>query len=277
MTAAVLSYIESLQKDPLRDDLRVIASCRVAGRFLGSEIASAFQPVARLDAAGPPVVTAAQALARVHADSGAELSPWNLFALAASDEQLVLLDRRCRIVHTLNFFAAAESATLSLLLNVHPRLLPAVASDHGRAFRRVLDSLAIEAQRVVIVLPPLVSNQLDLQCQVAASYRINGFRVAAAVDDPLLLQALFARQPVDVVRIESHRLASGPWRDGLSAALDAGAELHATRVEAEAGRTRALELGMTHWQGWWLARPAATPTTSLLDAGSQREGARTPA
>ncbi len=258
MTDAVRAYIDTLSKDPLRDDLRVTPGGAVVGRFLGSEVASAFQPVMDL-ATGS--ITGAQALARVHADTGGELSPWNLFSLAASDEQLVLLDRRCRIVHTLNFFSQeAQTSGPALLLNVHPRLLPAVASDHGRAFRRVLDSLAIEPRRVVILLPTLTRAQLDLQCQVAASYRIHGFRVAVTADEPALLQALLARQPVDVLRVDAHRLPSGrvAWTDAFRTAAAWQAERHIVKIETETQRSDALSVGASHGQGWLFATATAS-------------------
>lgn len=254
MTDAVRSYLDNLARDPLRDDLRVTQGGRVVGRFLRCEIDSAFQPVARLVG---DTVTGAQALARVHGEGGAPLSPWNLFAQAASGDDLVLLDRRCRIVHTLNFFRERTDAVgvLDLLLNVHPRLLSTVSTDHGRAFRRVLDSLQVDSHQVVIVLPPVTTETLDLQCQVAASYRLNGFRVAVASEHPTLLQALLARQPADVVRIEAHRLTAA-WRPALTLTRSIGAEVHATRVEDAAQRALALQLGVTHWQGWHLACPA---------------------
>jgi EAL domain-containing protein (putative c-di-GMP-specific phosphodiesterase class I) len=256
MTDAVRAYLDNLVRDPLRDDLRVTDGGRVVGRFLRCEIDSVFQPVARL--AGD-AITGAHALARVHAEAGAALSPWNLFAQTASGDDLVLLDRRCRIVHTLNFFRSPTDAlaALDLLLNVHPRLLTVVSTDHGRAFRRVLDSLQVDSRQVVISLPPVSRGTLDLQCQVAGSYRLNGFRVAVSGEQPAMLQSLLARQPADVIRIDAHRLAGATWRPALALAQAVGADVHATRVEDDAQRALALQLGATHWQGWHLAQPAA--------------------
>lgn len=257
MTAAVRAYIDSLARDPVRDDLRVTAAGRVVGRFLRAEIDSAFQPIAELSAAeqGDRIV-AYQALARVHSDTGAELSPWNLFTQASSDDDLVLLDRRCRVVHTLNFFAAMDNDA-GLLLNVHDRLLSAVTGDHGRAFRRVLDGLSVPAARVTIVLPLLSAERLHLQSNVLASFRLNGFRVAVTTDQPMLLRALLARIPADVIRIDARHLGRSGWAEAIADARRQEAQVHITRVEDRAGRDSALALGVTHWQGWLLARPTA--------------------
>jgi EAL domain-containing protein (putative c-di-GMP-specific phosphodiesterase class I) len=174
MTDAVRAYLDNLARDPLRDDLRVTEGGRVVGRFLRCEIGSVLQPVARV--AGD-AITGAQALARVHAEAGAAPSPWNLFAQAASGDDLVLLDGRCRIVHTLNFFRSPTDAVaaLDLLLNVHPRLLTVVSTDHGRAFRRVLDSLQVDSRQVVITLPPVSHETLDLQCRWRPAIGSTGF------------------------------------------------------------------------------------------------------
>lgn len=255
MTLPLHSYLANLATEPLRDDLRLVDARHVVGRFLRCEIDSVFQPIARLgDAGAQPEFTASQALARVHAEGGGELSPWRLFALAASDDDLVLLDRRCRVVHTLNFFAS-ETGDRRLLLSVHERLLSAVAVDHGRAFRRVLDGLGIASDRVVITLPRRAEPEINRQCNALASYRLNGFRVAVTVDEPAQLRSLLARIRVDAVRIEARHLARPGWRDTIAAATAADAEVHATRVEDEAHRLQALALGATHWQGWHLAQP----------------------
>jgi EAL domain-containing protein (putative c-di-GMP-specific phosphodiesterase class I) len=255
MTAAVRAYIGNLARDPLRDDLRVTAGGRVVGRFQRVEIDSAFQPIARL---GPskdePAVVAFQALARARGETGVDLLPSGLFSLAANGDDLVMLDRRCRVVQTLNFFAA-DAGDTDLLLSVHERLLSAVAVDHGRAYRRVIDGLSIPARRVVIALPLLTAAQLDRQCLVLSSYRLNGLRVAVTVDQPDLLRLLLTRIPADIVRVDVRHLARPGWIEAFADARAIHAEVHATRVEDEAGRQRALVLGATHWQGWHLAQP----------------------
>lgn len=260
MTAAVRAYIEGLARNRQREDLRVTEDGRVVGRFQGGEIASVFQPIARI---GCRTVTAVQALARTCGEVDGEAPPAHLFSLASSDDELVLLDRRCRIVHTLNFFAG-EDNDRQLLLCVHPRLLAAVATDHGRAFRRVLDSFAVSVTRAVIALPPLQADTVALQAQVVASYRLNGFRVAVTAPRPDVLRALAERLPADVVRVEARQLRRGDWDDVLRGVRQQGSELHITRVEDEDDLALAIEQRATHWQGWHLSRPVhAAPAWPL--------------
>ena len=68
--------------------------------------------------------------------------------MAADDASLVSLDRLSRLVHAINYFAA--DGDRKLVLNVHNRLLAAVADDHGAAFRRALQSLGLPLDRFVI-------------------------------------------------------------------------------------------------------------------------------
>ena len=148
----------------------------VVGRFYGAELSSVFQPIVDL-ASGRRI--GYEAFVRCHAAGEATLSPWSLFSLVADDDTLIGLDRLCRTLHVLN--DPRESEDELLFLNVHGRLLAAVAEDHGRAFRRVLDALGKKAGRIVIEAPESASRERGLLSYVLANYRINGFQVAANV------------------------------------------------------------------------------------------------
>jgi hypothetical protein len=50
------------------------------------------------------------------------------------------------MLHAINFFRQAGQAR-RLYLNVHDRLLSAVSSNHGHAFRRILDALELPLER----------------------------------------------------------------------------------------------------------------------------------
>ena len=99
---------------------RLLARQRVAGRFFGATLTTVFQP---LRVPGDGRVFAHEALARSYSARGDGLSPWRLFADAASDEHLVTLDRLCRTVHALNYrVTGLNDVGGHLFLNVHERL-----------------------------------------------------------------------------------------------------------------------------------------------------------
>jgi EAL domain-containing protein (putative c-di-GMP-specific phosphodiesterase class I) len=113
------------------------ADGHVIGDWFGLGLASVFQPIVE---AGSRAVVGNEAFLRsasVSADDQG-LYPWTLFSSAATDERVIALDRLARTVHLLN--SIIEGNRHPLFLNVHGRLLAAVADDHGRAFRRVVNT-----------------------------------------------------------------------------------------------------------------------------------------
>lgn len=154
---------------------------RVVGKYYGAYISSTFQPWR--SAAGGEIV-AYEAYARSHSKNGEDLSPWQLFADAAVDSDLVTLDRLCRTVHALNFFSRLDLAQ-PLVLNVDGRLLHAVSERHGEFFGKVLSLLGVSPQRIVIEIH--TSHLLDLTRlkQVLASYRRYGFVVAVNAESTI--------------------------------------------------------------------------------------------
>ena len=91
---------------------------RVAGRFLNARVSSVFQPVVDLHR---QLVLGHQGLLRVEASGNSPLAPWSLLALAASDAMLRHLDRLCRTLHTLNYFAEVDEGHC-LYLNIEAPL-----------------------------------------------------------------------------------------------------------------------------------------------------------
>ena len=114
----------------------------------------------------------------------AGLSLWRLLDNAASDDESVELDRLCRMLHAINFFRQSDAADADLYLNVHSRLLSAVSSNHGYAFRRILDALGLPLERIVLQLPVVSLNQRWLLGHVTGNYKRNGFRMALHLDAP---------------------------------------------------------------------------------------------
>ncbi|USX29226.1 EAL domain-containing protein [Oxalobacteraceae bacterium OTU3CINTB1] len=179
---------------------------KAQGRFFNCTMSSAFQPVRQLETG---TIHAYEGLARSVSAQDMGLSLWKLLDHAASDDESIELDRLCRMLHSINFFRQADTAPnadADLYLNVHDRLLSAVSSNHGHAFRRILDALELPLSRIVLQLPAATPQQGWLLNYVSDNYRRNGFRfavnVASAQDG---LQVLDRLRP-DVFKLDAREL-----------------------------------------------------------------------
>lgn len=228
--STLTGFLSRLPGAPTDDrSLWIDASGRVSGRFYACGLSSAFAPI--VDAYDEHTM-ACQALLRSYAPQGEGLAPWKLFELAAGDEQLIALDRLCRTVHAINFLCSPD-APADLHLHVHGRLLCAVADDHGRAFRRVLESLGAGCDRFVITLPLSASQDMNLLQFVVANYRWNGFRVAVSAHGPDHARELADRLRPEFVRVPLARVdEAGCTAHDLGGELrSSGATLIATGVD----------------------------------------------
>jgi EAL domain-containing protein (putative c-di-GMP-specific phosphodiesterase class I) len=179
---------------------------KAQGRFFNCTLSSAFQAVRELETGS---VHGYEGLARSVSAQDLGLSLWKLLDHAASDDESIELDRLCRMLHSINFFRQADgapNAEADLYLNVHDRLLSAVSSNHGHAFRRILDALELPLARIVLQLPAATPQQGWLLNYVSDNYRRNGFRfavnVASAKDG---LQVLDRLRP-DVFKLDAREL-----------------------------------------------------------------------
>lgn len=223
-----------------------------AGMFYGASLASVFQPVVGAGGA----VTGHSAYVRCHGDGANELSPWQLFTRAASDEDLVRLDRLCRTVHAINYFRGA-SAGEQLYLAVEARLLASVPDEHGRAFERVLTGFGVPTSRVTIVLPESINAEPALLSPVIANYRYRGYRVAVTnrSGDLETLERLVSYRP-DVIRLRGDSVTGSP---ALAAQLRlvhlAGSHTLVTHLETPPELEAARHAGAELLQGNALASP----------------------
>lgn len=230
--ARVRAYLDRLPSSPeVGRMLRRGPDGRVIGDWYGCELSSVFQPI--VDPVSGNVI-GHEAFLRCLGEGNLDLSPWRLFADNADDEQLIALDRLARTLHTLNYFAVGEHEPSDLLfLNVHGRLLAAVAGDHGRSFRGVVDALGIDPARIVIETPQAAAEQVDLLSFVHRNYRQNGFQVAANVEHPEQWRALASTVPVQFIKIDGEKVLAEPDAAEQLAALSelrGGATVVITRV-----------------------------------------------
>jgi EAL domain-containing protein (putative c-di-GMP-specific phosphodiesterase class I) len=202
------------------------------GRFFNCTITSAFQPLREL---GSGRVRAYAGLARSVAASDAGLSLWRLLDHAASDDESIALDRLCRMLHSINFFRQAGAVDADLFLNVHDRLLSAVSSNHGYAFRRILDALGLPRAQVVLQLPAVTENQGWLLGYVADNYRRNGFRLALQAGSAEQALHLLGQLRPAAIELDARRASSDPSLEALiTGVAQAGVALVFKRLDDSA-------------------------------------------
>ncbi|MYM27750.1 EAL domain-containing protein [Duganella sp. CY15W] len=234
---------------------------KAQGRFFNCTMSSAFQPIRQLDSGA---VQAYEGLARSVSAQDQGLSLWKLLDHAASDDESIELDRLCRMLHAINFFRQAGESQADLYLNVHDRLLSAVSSNHGHAFRRILDALELPLSRVVLQLPAATPQQGWLLNYVSDNYRRNGFRFAVNVNSPRDALGVLDRLRPDVFKLDVRELQD---RAGLLEVLQrcaaAGVSVVFKRLEtpqhvAALGELAADAGASLLVQGYLLDEPRAT-------------------
>ncbi|NHZ39306.1 EAL domain-containing protein [Massilia aquatica] len=230
---------------------------RAQGKYFNCTITSAFQPIRAL---GSSRIVAYEGLARSASAGDAGLSLWKLLDHAASDDESIELDRLCRMLHAINFFRQDAAGQSDLYLNVHDRLLSAVSSNHGHAFKRILDALDLPVGRIVLQLPATTPQQGWLLNYVADNYRRNGFRLALNAASVAQAQAMVAEQRPHAIKLDARYLSGGVSLEALlEAARAAGVRLIFKRVEsapALASPEVVADLPL-YAQGFFLDQPQA--------------------
>lgn len=220
---ALTAYLERLATGPTPSScLRLSGDGEVQGHIFNCWLGSAFLPIRE---PGSGKITAYAGRVRGVAEEDRGLPIWNYLDGAASDDESVALDRLCRTLHAINFFRNEELSGHTLHLNVHDRLLSAVSSNHGMAFRRILDSLGLPLEQIVLQLPAVNARQNWMLNYVADNYRRNGFRISVKVASASQLPSVFGHARVDAVRIASlHGAGAAELTQALAqaAALNVG-------------------------------------------------------
>ena len=268
-TTALAQFLGTLPNAPTPDrQLWRDASGRVQGQFFHCALTSLFEPIWQLAADGALTLAGHEALMRTWTrDGDLGLNPWKVFSLASDDSTLVELDRLCRLVHTLNYFARSDARRL--VVNIHGRLLAAVAADHGKAFHRAVTALGLRPEQFVIQVPSTANDDLGLLLFVVDNYRRNGFAVAVQASDPAEAGALLVHARPAFLKLDARR----DWnvRHLLSLAESAhelGVTLALRRCERPGDLQLARAAGITYVQGTILPgaepEPEAIPTPAVI-------------
>lgn len=257
-TTALAQFLGTLPNAPTPDrQLWRDAAGRVQGQFFHCALTSLFEPVWQLAADGALALAGHEALMRTWTrDGDLGLNPWKVFSLASDDSTLVELDRLCRLVHTLNYFARTDAQRL--VVNIHGRLLAAVAADHGKAFQRAVTALGLSPEQFVIQVPSTANDDLGLLLFVVDNYRRNGFAVAVQASDPAEAGALLVHARPAFLKLDARR----DWQTRhvvslAESARELGVTLALRRCERPGDLELARAAGISHVQGSIL--PGAEP------------------
>ncbi len=226
----------------------------ISGHFYRCKLTSAFQLIVNTI---QNKTIGHTAYIRSESNREIALSPWQIFAQAANDEQLVNLDRLCRAIHALNYFNKTSSPG-KLFISVHPRLLENVKTNHGRAFEDFLNLIGVRTSRVTIEIPPIINRYKELLRRVINSYRSRGYQIAAHYSDSSSnwISELGSLYP-DIVRIEAYDLLHQHPIDSLVRAIHhSGASILVSNIETFDQLTAARGAGADYLQGNYLSKPA---------------------
>ncbi|KAF0809066.1 EAL domain-containing protein [Alcanivorax sp. S71-1-4] len=260
----------------LRGDVAPLVSlgeAGVAGRFADITLGSAFQPVFHADSLRPAGFEALLRPVRQQQP----LSPASVFLLPTDADEVVYLDRLCRTLHALNFLLQSRDDDGWLALNVHPRHLTGVLSEHGLVFESILQQCGLSPRRVVLEIGIAALLQVPHLPMAIQNYRRRGYRIA--VDNVPVNQAplplLLKLQP-DFIKLD-YRSAPLPPHPALQHLLrelgDIGTGVVAVGMPCSASRALA-DLGVHYLQGDVLApaAPQLIRTTDALAANNHAVG-----
>lgn len=234
------------------------------GCYDGLRLYSVFQPILHARNLKP---FAYEALLRVHDPGGGLLGPQDVFRRTEVSEEILYLDRLCRVIHSINFFGQQPDRKLTLFLNVDGRHLLNVANGgHGRTFQALLEYCGVRPQQVVLeIVESLVADSRHL-VEALESYQKLGYRIA--IDDFGSRESNFDRLwnlSPDIVKLDrslvSQSVINARARRVLPKLVEIIHELGATVVcegiEDEEQHRIAVDTGADLLQGYHYARPAA--------------------
>jgi len=228
----------------------------------GLELRSVFQPIYAAATLAP---VAFEALVRAQTINGGQtVRPDCLFANVTSEDDGVLLDRLCRLLHLLNFERQSPGAQ-SLYLNLSANHLQALhQGQHGEFLTAMHAMCPIETTRIILEITEAQFDDREKLSGIVSAFKERGYRVA--IDDfgarHSNFDRLWALTP-DIVKIDRELLLqadSNPRvRRVLPKVVEIIHDLEATVVcegiETLAQHQLALRSGVDLVQGFLFAQP----------------------
>jgi len=141
----------------------------------------------------------------VRSATGNSLNIDSIFNALDSTDQIIHLDRLVRTLNSLNYLQQFDGRKDLLSLQVQPRHITSVVSDHGKTFEKILSDCGLGPQRVLLHTRLLDAATLPHFQQALDSYRQRGYKIGIHISEPqdyeLLLtlgltpDVIFADQP----------------------------------------------------------------------------------
>ncbi|MDB5805554.1 MAG: hypothetical protein JWN73_2876 [Betaproteobacteria bacterium] len=235
-------------------------SSKTRSEFAGMRLTSVFQGLHDLRAGRVVGHTASVRPQR----EGAEVPVTELFDPARADQDIVRIDRLCRMAHAAAYHAPAPRPT-RLLVPVHARLLDTVTADHGRAYREALDDAGLGQAPVVICLPDPTHLRTMSLGYLIGSYRLHGFEIAVRLRDARGLEDLLARTRPTFVLIDHNQYAGQAARmaSAVKASEQAGTKPVFIKLESAEQVAQVRAAGATLAQGYYFDRPESEPVQAV--------------
>jgi EAL domain-containing protein (putative c-di-GMP-specific phosphodiesterase class I) len=235
------------------------------GAYGGLQLRSVFQPIlGRVGGDLQPL--AYEALLRVYDQQERPLTIEQFFGRASSADEVVYLDRLCRVIHSLNFHSQGLDDCL-LFLNVHGRHLLGIASGkHGTTFETLLGYCGLRPSQVVLEIIESDIDDLSLLQTAIAAYKRKGFRIA--IDDFGARHSNFDRLwqlTPDLVKLDRELLTQSVVNPRARTVFpklieiihDLGAQVVCEGIETQEQHDIAQAAGADLVQGFFYGRPAA--------------------
>lgn len=128
----------------------------------------------------------------VRAATGKLLNIDSIFTSLDSTDQIVHLDRLVRTLHSLNYLQLHDGRKDILSLQVQPRHIISVDSDHGKTFEKILSDCGLGPERVLLHTRLIDEESLPHFRRALASYRGRGYQIGIQLTAPADIALLIA-------------------------------------------------------------------------------------
>lgn len=253
-----------------------VTALKVKATYFNYKLSSRFQPIFNLRNGRAEAHEAFISVKPLSGGTLAEaLTPNSVFLLPFDQAGITYIDRLARTVNTLNFLAQNESlahtgsfadkGSRQLHLNVHPLLLTAVKSDHGKVFEGILHQCGIDTSQITLEVPEYAIPDKDLLADAIIAWQERGYRIA--IDNFGRIHqdsAGIVKFAPDVIKLDRSFLAEAAGdatqfillQALLERADEQAIDVIATGIETARQLDFVRQLGIGKAQGYLLGKPA---------------------